>query len=188
LGIHRDVLQSSSLIGIALVFGWVARAARAARRWNAQVFSVTTLGVLWVLISVAPLWTLFFVTDTLEGSRYLYLASTVWAIAVVTLIANSTNLTRLTLSSAAACVVVCAAIVILEQRPWREAAVVRNQVIDAWRAMPGDCDPRRASGLPDTVRGAYVFRNGFAEAVAGRVDDTKSCSAHWNGAIFTVEP
>ncbi len=188
VGIHHDVLQSSSLIGITLVLGWVALAVRAARRWNAQVFSITTLGVLWVLISVAPLWTLFFVTDTLEGSRYLYLASTVWAIAVVTLIANSTNLTRLTLASAAVIVIACAAIVILEQRPWREAAVVRNQVIDAWRAMPGDCDPRRASGLLDSVRGAYVFRNGFAEAVAGRVDDTKPCSAHWNGVMFTVEP
>jgi hypothetical protein len=187
-GLHQDILQFRP-IGVLLAVGWAWLLARAARKWDAQVFGVTAVAVGWVLISVAPLWTFFFVTDTLEGSRYVYLGSSFWSIAVVTLIANDTKLNRITFISATAIVLGCAAIVIVEQSPWREAAALRDRVTTAWRGVPAECDPRLATGLPDSVRGAYVFRNGFTESVTRPAAIySESCKPYWAGGAFLLEP
>jgi len=187
LGIHRDILQRAPWIAIVLSIAWPALFARAARTWNADVFRLLAIATGWVLLSVAPLWTAFFVSDTLEGSRYLYLGSSLWSIAVAALIANATAMRRLAFVSCVALIGVCALVVLIEQQPWRQAAVVRSQIVEAWAAVPSECDPKRALKLPDTVAGAYVFRNGFAEAVGERgTRYSASCSAEWNGSAFSI--
>jgi hypothetical protein len=187
LGIHRDLLNRLTWIPAALALAWSALFVRAARAWDAGVFRITITAAMWVLLSVAPLWTLFFVTDTLEGSRYLYLGSSLWAIAVAALIANATVFNRATFAAAGAVVALCVGVTLLHQRPWREAAAVRDAVVAGWAAVPQDCDPGRASDVPDSIRGAYVFRNGFAEAVAdeGR-HYSESCQTRWSGRAFSV--
>ena len=187
MGIHRDILRQAPWIGIAVAIGWAVLFARAARRWNALVFRIVMLSVCWVLISVLPLWTMFFVTDTLENSRYLYMASAMWAIAVSALIANGSAMGRAASAAAIALVAGCAMLAVAHQHWWRDAAAERDRVIAAWATVPADCDPKRATGLPDSVAGAYVFRNGFPEAVQ-KISATysESCIAAWKDGTFSV--
>jgi hypothetical protein len=50
------------------------------------------------------------------------------------------------------------------------------------------------TGLPDQVRGAFVFRNGFPEAVRGVAPDVRlvssgaSCMFGWTSAGFVLVP
>ena len=50
-------------------------------------FELLAFATAWVLVSVSPLLTMFFVSDNLEGARYVYLGSAMWSVAVVALIA-----------------------------------------------------------------------------------------------------
>ena len=56
------------------------------RRGDRQMHRDVRLS-LWVLASVGPVFTLFFVSPMLEGSRYLYLAAGAWALVMADLIA-----------------------------------------------------------------------------------------------------
>lgn len=188
-GVHRDVLKSAPWIAFGLAIGWVALLTRAAHKWNRRVFRTLLLAVCWVLVSVAPLWTMFYVTDTLENSRYLYLASTMWAIAVTALVANGQTMSRAARVLAVVAIAGSAVITLAHQRTWREAARERDRIIAAWAHVPAECDPWRATGLPDSVAGAYVFRNGFPDAVAIKSSIySESCTAEWKDHAFVVNP
>jgi hypothetical protein len=79
--------------------------------------------------------------------------------------------------------------------PWAQAAGMRDAVLRSAHARLGSADCLAASfeGLPDSVRGAYVFRNGFAEAMSlegdpdVRIEDggaRADCSFRWTGESF----
>jgi len=56
---------------------------------------------------------------------------------------------------------------VLHLQPWKEAAALRDVVeASAVNLRIGNCPTIILSNLPDSVRGAYVFRNGGAEAFA----------------------
>jgi hypothetical protein len=70
--------------------------------------------------------------------------------------------------------------------PWQAAAAARDQVlVEVRRAIPADCGSVSLRGLPDHVGGAYVFRNGAAEALAGlgiavRLEASPNCVLAWD--------
>jgi hypothetical protein len=74
---------------------------------------------------------------------------------------------------------------------WREAALIREQVLAAAEdtLRNAQCSPVSYLGAPDSVRGAYVFRNGLSEAIALRtgakpVQSSGLCTFMWNGSEF----
>jgi hypothetical protein len=51
--------------------------------------------------------------------------------------------------------------------PWTRAAAMREEVLSAVeRASTSGCKEVWIRNVPDSVQGAYVFRNGLAEAIA----------------------
>jgi len=164
----------------------------AAWKWMREpgMFRIILLGAAWMLISTLPLLSMFFVGDDLQGSRYLYLGFTVWSIAVVVAIAG--GIARTAPASTAALAVMIAvsvAIVLAHQRPWQQAAATRDRILEALEGLPPNCTVR-TDDLPDTEAGAYVFRNGFAEAEAlvraGPAGMASPCVARWQGTSFEV--
>src|SRR4029450_3755562 len=64
------------------------------------------------------------------------------------------------------------------QRPWVDAAVLRDRVLadvmrlgDEMRCTAAETE---VADLPDATNGAYVFRNGFGEALAAALPATPS--------------
>jgi hypothetical protein len=82
---------------------------------------------------------------------------------------------------------------------WQEASRLRDTVlasaVDVIRSR--HCRPTSFSNLPESVGGAYVFGNGFTEALAletGRLTrpltagpDDDRCSVRWDGKAFRAE-
>jgi hypothetical protein len=146
---------------------------------------------LWVLASIAPVFTLFFVGPNLEGARYLYLASGAWSLVIVDLIASVTDRitggARVYALVIAGCVCVFALSVQRELGVWQRAADLRDQVLrQARAAMNGaQCSNPSFSNVPDSVDGAYVFRNGFPQALALSASEAGSgCTFRWSDGRF----
>lgn len=192
LPIHANVDAAAPGIAAALAIAWPVLLVRAARTWHAdaRAFSVLGLACLWVLVSVLPVFTMLFIGDDLQGSRYLYLGSSVWSIALAVLIAGRASGPSGPAAIAAVCgLVVSSFLVLAHQQPWRAARDARDAVLAATGTVPETCDPAMVRGLPDNVAGAYVFRNGFSEAAAARgLRGTSPCAVEWNGTSFVVEP
>jgi hypothetical protein len=148
---------------------------------------------LWVLASIAPVFTLFFVGPTLEGARYLYLAAGAWTLIVADLVAAiSERVERRSLAFGAAIAAIAMIFVVSVQREigvWRQAADLRDRVLTDARAAieRAGCAQAAFSGVPDSVNGAYVFRNGFPEALATAAPDSDSppeCTFTWTDGRF----
>jgi hypothetical protein len=153
---------------------------------------------LWILASIAPVFTLFFVGETLEGSRYLYLAAAAWALLVADLIASITDrVSRRSLTFGVAIAGVVLVFVLSLQRElvvWRRAADLRDRVLSEAQVTLGasSCDRPTFANVPDSVDGAYVFRNGFPEAVGLAAADpsrrAEECRFAWTGGGFVRVP
>lgn len=188
LGLHVDVQRLMPAMALFLAVMWPVVFVRAALVWPSRPdgFWIAVLGCAWILGSALPLLTMFYVGPDLQGSRYLYLGSTLWSIAVVTLInplGSSTD--RRTLATIAVIVAISVTALFLHQRPWRRAAATVGPIVAAIDSLRGHCRPVAATGLPDNVDGAQAFRNGFAEAVLltlGPHDGgLEPCHVHWDG-------
>lgn len=150
---------------------------------------------LWVLASIAPVFTLFFVGPTLEGSRYLYLGACAWSLLVADLIDSASE--RLSApaqvfrASIAVIVVVFAVSVQREVGVWRQAADLRDRVLTDARATidRSGCAAAAFTRVPDSVNGAYVFRNGFPEAIGTPLTDLNAaspeCTFTWTDGRFS---
>jgi hypothetical protein len=74
---------------------------------------------------------------------------------------------------------------------WRQAADLRDRVLtDARSAIErAGCARPTFSGVPDSVDGAYVFRNGFSEALAipavAGGDARPDCAFTWSDSGFS---
>jgi hypothetical protein len=150
---------------------------------------------LWVLASIAPVFSFFFIGPTLEGARYLYLAAGAWTLIVADLIAAVSEQVRhpwrLFGAAIATIAVIFAVSVQREIRVWRQAADLRDRVLaDAHGAIErAGCAHPTFSGVPDSVNGAYVFRNGFSEALAIPAvdggDGRPDCAFTWSDSGFS---
>lgn len=183
----------------AVLLSWLVAAASAGRGAGAKVGTVVR-GAAWVLISVAPVYSMFFVSAELEGSRYLYLPACGWALLLSALLAGAprTPWSRAGLATAAALALVWAAGTRVHLGNWEAAAQVRDRVLaDAARQLNREeCAVVQFTGVPDSLHGAYVFRNGFPEAlrVAGGtgpdsaaapgLPDAPGCTVEWRDGAF----
>jgi hypothetical protein len=143
----------------------------------------------WVLLGVAPLLSYFFISDTLQGSRYLYLPLVGWSIVIAQLSDGSDNRDVRLVGTLLVAFIVCYGVVgtIRHQAAWSAAAATRDVVlVEAQRAMAEQqCGAAAFADVPDSVEGAYVFRNGFAEAARRAGVQVVSSDAAPAGCAFT---
>jgi hypothetical protein len=144
-----------------------------------------------VLAAVAPVFTYFFISGQLEGARYVYLAECGWALLVAQLMRTTTDyVTQNTLALACvagAAIVTSSLTLEHELSVWRRAADLRDHVLNEAHGsiLNGRCAVAHFSDVPDSVDGAYVFRNGFREALGLRGDEASpECNFTWNGGRF----
>jgi hypothetical protein len=164
---HGAQLNEWPWLGTLLVGGLALLLVRAAWLWRGDRQRIATAGslALWVIVSVAPVYSMFDVSSTLQGSRYVYLPAAGWSILLAALLMPARS--RLDLALVA---VVCAVGVLgvrINIAPWTHAAQMRDEVLAAVeRARAGGCTAVWIRNVPDSVQGAYVFRNGLADAIA----------------------
>jgi hypothetical protein len=147
----------------------------------------------WILISILPLLPFVFVAPDLQGARYLYLAGPAWSALVAGVALSSREITRRILTGVTIGLVVLWAVAVrVHLKPWTEAALARDEVTRAAQsdARLRQCRIVAVTKLPDTVRGAYVFRNGTQAALAREAglhsseDAAPGCVFEWNGREF----
>ena len=188
-GLATDVLAILS----ALL--WPALLVLSARAWRSDRASLgraLRMG-LWFMLSVAPVYDYLYISPELGGSRYLYLAAAGGAILFVELITaacRSLSPTLLRAGLAAGVLVACGAVRV-HLSPWQDAARTRDRTLAAAHLSLDElgCGTPSFVSLPDHVQGAYVFRNGFAEALRreGRLPSgTAPCRLVWDGERFSA--
>jgi hypothetical protein len=191
---HTDVLDVSRLLpliaGLAVI-GLVAAFLMHAGRSSATRAAAGCAA--WIVVSILPVFNVFYISPDLQSSRYLYLSSVGWAGLVATLASDFEDraLWSRPIARATALLIVLLAAwgVSLHLRPWVDAARLRD-VID--RAAARDdrmrsCDPVFVRDLPDSVRGAYLFRVGAREELqrtaglhALTASERGPCSFRWD--------
>lgn len=183
LPFHVDILRAQPWIPLTFAMLWPVLFVFGALRWSGnsarQLVGLTG----WILISIAPLAGMLFIAPDLQGSRYLYLGSAAWCLVPLVLLRDLSS--RAQLMIVAPMILLFAVTTFAHQSSWIAAANERDRVLSAFLQSGVNCVPAAAQGLPDHVNGAYVFRNGFAEAVAGGILSTNStCSVTWDGSQF----
>ncbi len=153
--------------------------------------------VIAVLLSVVPVYSMLSISPDLENGRYVYLPTAFWVIGLAAMAAGEHGgLGRVARTIAFAAIAVAAVVgVQWHLSPWKEAAAVRDEVLAAALAVEdtSPCAARIFSGAPDSVRGAYVFRNGLAQAVAASrrpaADRSRAgeCRYVWTGSSFRLD-
>jgi hypothetical protein len=184
LPFHSRVLSTVPWLAVVLALLWPAMfVGSVARRWATSDDGRLLFGLsLWVLVTVAPLASMLFIGDDLQGSRYLYAGSAAWALMIVTLLRWLPSRAGMALAG-----VLCLSFgyaTRVHLGPWMEAAAERDRVLVGYQQAQLGCRPVRVDGLPDQVEGAYVFRNGFAEAVAKPPVSGEPCVIEWSGGTF----
>ena len=181
------------LIVISLAAGYFTHTGRRSDRF--------ALGAgVWILISILPVFPFVFVGPDLQGARFLYLAAAgfVSLIAALSVSADSARARRLGVTAGISLAVLWAAAAIAHQQPWRDAASVRDRVMERAKTnvLMQQCQTVRIARLPDAVQGAYVFRNGAPEALLRdtglrvREDAPPQCRFEWSesAAAFIRAP
>lgn len=125
--------------------------------------------VSWILLSIAPTAPFFYVGSELQGSRYTYLAEVGFAILFVEGIEQARVRVGASAEGAALAgllvLVVSAWAVRIHLHAWVDAGHLRDDVVEQASREAGNCASVAFAGVPDHIRGAYVFRNGLPEAL-----------------------
>jgi hypothetical protein len=198
---HEEVTRAwivlpvaSGLIAIAAFTVWSClRGSRASTR-------VVAGGAVWLLLSILPVLPLVTIQSDLQASRYLYLPFVGWT-AVVCAVASEFERrhARLGLAFVVLLAVLGSVAARMHLRPWIDAASLRDTVLRAAAANGRlrECKESEIADLPDSVSGAYVFRNGAREAFANGVGlritavtstTTGPCSFRWDEARLSFVP
>ena len=183
--LHREVVLAHPLLAVACTVGVVAVVAAwlVRCRQSPQAMRVAVLAGAGALVCVVPTIRLFGITADLQGTRYIYLASAWWSIALGSALFEGwqTPAVRIAATVAAVLVVLGAAMTTRAHlEPWIAARHERDRVLLQLISLPTSCRQVAATAATDNVDGAYVFRNGLNEALAtlGRsyewVDDTRA--------------
>ena len=171
LPLHRDLIQSHPIVatattivltGLLLAWGFRWRTVPGGPRLAVLVIGGT-------LLCIAPAIRLFGITPDLQGTRYVYLAGAWWSIAFASALLDgwSTAALRIGAAAVAALLVAGAALATrVHLEPWTAAQAARDRVLLQLISLPPTCRQAAATGVPDNVSGAYVFRNGLNEALA----------------------
>lgn len=135
--------------------------------------AVAAVSASWVLVAVLPVFSLFHVSATLEGSRYLYLPAAGFALLLAVLLGAVAHQMKASIAplvislGVVALVIPSLAATSVELARWSEAAKLRDQILTSYvKVVPPDfCSTFVAEGPVDNIDGAYVLRNGFAQAL-----------------------
>lgn len=176
-------------LGTLLVAGMALLIVRAAWVWRGNRRQIWIAGALalWVIVGVAPVYSMFDVSTTLQGSRYVYLPAAGWSILLAALLMPTGSRRELALV-AAVCAIGLAG-VRMNLVAWTSAARMRDDVLSAAaRARAAGCTAIWIRNVPDSVHGAYVFRNGLAEAVAPIAITSSAPSDCWITVPFSADP
>lgn len=150
--------------------------------------AILSLGGTWVTIGALPTLGQFYVSPTLEGSRYLYLPAV--GLALVLSGSITVPVRRIWLPAVALMVTVGMYVGALreEQAIWRQAAATRDQLLTQaqMKVRSDKCRTIQVSDAPDNVRGAFVFREGLTDAMAAMPFDADGaeCVVRWNGSAL----
>ena len=172
---HDDLRTSAPWILIvgtlAVVYLWTQFSIRRGPRRD---LALALTGFAWILIAVLPAWPILVVPGDLQASRFLYLAAIGWSLALVVAASggekSSLGTGRWTAVNTAMILIILLisfGAVRVHLRPWVEAGQLRDHVLSAAanNQQMNSCSSVRIVDVPDNVRGAYVFRNGVAEAL-----------------------
>ncbi len=182
------VLDRWPLFGYLPAFAVVAVGATYAGRPGKAVSPSLVAGyLLAALVAVLPVYSMLFISADLENARYLYLSTAFWATAVCGMASRPDDKARIGSARTVIFVVLIASAAVGVQwhlGAWREAAALRERVLAAAEGAMGTapCSTVSLAAAPDSVRGAYVFRNGLAEAVAARA------ASRWDAAPAAGAP
>jgi len=194
-----ELLRFPSL-GAAVAWLLTGALVLATLRWRTDhaAFGRVARSALWIALCVAPVYSMLFVSADLQGSRYLYLAAAGWSILLASILIDDGALSRGRRIGGMAATGAVLAVSLVGVRShladWVEAARLRDAVLASAtdRLHDSTCDVVFFANLPDSVAGAYVFRNGFIESLQG--SDLKSraavgtgeprCTVEWNGRSF----
>ena len=153
----------------------------------------------WILISIVPVFPFFFIGQDLQGSRYLYLGAIGWSALVALAVTNTMETLRLKVVPITL-VMILVGVSVFETRvhirAWTEAAALRGAVQQAIVSNPlvRQCREVRVKDLPDTTRGAYLFRVGAREALSISAlsvsvgDEGGACSFRWDQDSLSFKP
>ena len=143
-----------------------------------------------VFIAVLPGYSLLFISADLQNSRYVYLSCTFWCLFAVGVATSISSHRTVQLITATVAIGISILGVRWNLRPWHDAAALRERILEAAISLPvQECASVAFSSVPETIRGAYVFRNGLPEALrfAGMqpsVLQSSDCRFRWDGQRF----
>ena len=189
LPFHVELLRSYRWIAYVFAVLWPLLFVLSASQWRSdRAAAIRVLAcAAWILVSILPLATMLFIADDLQGSRYLYLGSAAFSIMLLALVSNMDQMVQMLV--AISLIALFAVATRSHQSAWIAAAHERDRVLAAFRDGHIDCAAAQVGGLPDHVQGAYVFRNGFNEAVRRITPPAEAqapCALRWDGERFTV--
>jgi len=187
--LRHAVIFGFLMIALVTLGAWTVLLAGA----SSAIPRVAALGTTWVILSVAPVYSLFFVSNTLEGSRYLYLSSAGWALLVGSVATMDSRPARVYRWLSGVVIIVWAITTYGHVLMWRRASAERDRIVASARAVNApECAAISFVRATDSMRGAYVFRNGFEIALrrAGvttvtGVAEPHTCIFSWTGHNFT---
>ena len=192
-GVNNDIYLSALAALVLLLIA--ARVALAADRDESRSASASLalIGLCWTALSAFPLLLQFHVSNSLEGSRYLYLPAVGFAFSLGAAVAPSLGRPASILAAAAlGCLLITSALRLGEERRvWFQAAGIRDDFLTqaAVAALKSNCRTVDIAGAPDNFRGAYVFRNGLTDAMKELPLDPKgvTCRWSWESAFLKYE-
>ncbi len=172
--LHGDLIRAQPEAALAaagaLVVLLVVWSSRPRRSGGARL---AVLAAVALVIATAPALRGFGVLDDLQGSRYVYLPAAFWCIGLASMLLDGWASRRARVAGGAAATIAIVAAMMATGTHldhWRRARRTRDAVLMAVETMPPSCAAIAVRGLPDTTAGAYVFRNGFPEALAVQGD------------------
>lgn len=177
-----------ALLGVVLLRAWHLREAPHEPQADSAPLSTLIVGAGWIVLGALPLLTQFHVSPTLEGSRYLYLPVAGMCIAL----SGAFAVRGRAAAVPAVLVLVLAGLygrgLNREREVWTQAAATRDALLAqaAGQVASGSCGTLQVLDAPDNVRGAYVFREGLAEALSALPYSPggAACTVRWDGRVL----
>ncbi|MEQ1574101.1 MAG: hypothetical protein ABL993_07620 [Vicinamibacterales bacterium] len=174
---HQAAAIAAGLVVIILLATWTFRWRQAPHGARLALLAAAAL-----LLTVAPTVRAFGVLADLQGSRYVYLGSAFWCVALGAALIDGWRSRAGRVAGACVAGVAIVGAVAAEQAhfaPWREARRTRDRALYQMGSIPANCARVYIAGVPDHVDGAYVLRNGLTQALAsvGREHEIVRASA-----------
>ena len=145
----------------------------------------------WIIASIVPVIGWIMIGGSLDGSRYLYLALPAWS-GLLIMTAEPGSERGKVASRLAVFVIIFLNIVVVNERlaAWQRGGAIRDRILAGLKndVRVASCESIRIDGLPDTIDGVYVLRNGAQEMIAANglpklsANSSAACQFVWSSA------